>query len=174
MIPAEKSLVIIRKATCWDLPKIVSLYQLLDTAYTHEPAGKVAEDVLWERLMQDQRQHLLVAEVAGGVLGTLTVIVIPNIGHGGCPWAAIENFVVEEACRGIGIGTKLMEAATKLCQDYGCYKIVLSSNLARQQSHEFYRHLGWQQSHIGFSIAVPQEPAGIGDGMSKQNKLQTE
>ncbi|MBP2636842.1 MAG: N-acetyltransferase [Firmicutes bacterium] len=172
MITEEKNMVLIRKATCWDLPKILSLYQLLDTAYDHEPASKVAEDVVWEKLMQDPRQHLLVAEVAGGVLGTLTVIIIPNIGHDGCPWAAIENFVVEEACRGTGIGKKLMDAATKLCQDYGCYKIVLSSNLARQQSHEFYRHLGWQQSHIGFSIAMPQEPVDSCNGKSKQGKKQ--
>ncbi|WP_094604131.1 hypothetical protein SPSIL_045800 [Sporomusa silvacetica DSM 10669] len=146
----------IRKAKCWDLPKVLLLYQEFELAYHHNPGSEKAEDVIWERLLQDPRQHLLVAEVAGSVIGTLTVIVIPNIGHGGYPWAAIENVVVEAPYRSAGIGRNLMESAAKLCQDYGCYKIVLSSNLARQQAHAFYRRLGWQQTHIGFSIALPE------------------
>lgn len=152
----QKNSITIRKAKRWDLSKVLSLYQEFESAYHHNPGSEKAEDVVWERLLQDSRQHLLVAEVAGSVIGTLTVIVVPNIGHGGCPWAAIENVVVEAPYRNAGIGTKLMESATKLCHDYGCYKVVLSSNLARQQSHAFYRRLGWRQTHIGFSIALPE------------------
>jgi len=151
-----KENVTIRAAKRWDLPKVLLLYQEFGGAYQRELSSETAEGVVWERLMQGSRQHLLVAEVAGCVLGTLTVIVIPNIGHGGCPWAAIENVVVEEAYRSAGIGTKLMERATKLCRNYGCYKIVLSSNLVRQQSHAFYRRLGWQQTHLGFTITLPE------------------
>ncbi|SDF69548.1 GNAT family N-acetyltransferase [Sporolituus thermophilus] len=139
---------IIRPAAEGDLPAIFALYGELAKAYDQKDDSGEA----WREAWQDKRQHILVAERDGEIVGTLTCIVIPNLGHGGQPWAALTNVVVAAAHRGQGIGTALMAEASRLAKAANCYKIVLSSNLVRTEAHEFYRRLGWRQTHIGFSL----------------------
>ncbi len=80
------------------------------------------------------------------------MIVVPNLGHGGKPWAAVENVVVAEEYRGRCVGGRLMAAAGDLGREAGCYKLVLASNLDREGAHAFYRRLGWRHTHAGFSL----------------------
>lgn len=134
-----------------DLGQILALYRLLDGPYAAAEAA-MTEQAARRTLADDPRQHLLVAETDGRVVGTATVVVVPNVGHGGKPWAAVENVVVAEECRGRGVGVRLMIAAGDLSRGAGCYKLVLSSNLSREEAHAFYRRLGWRQSHVGFSL----------------------
>ncbi|HWQ61547.1 MAG TPA: GNAT family N-acetyltransferase [Negativicutes bacterium] len=141
----------IRRAGQNDLGRVLALYRLLDGPYAAEERA-VTEQEAWQTLRDDPRQQLLVAETDGRVVGTATVIVVPNIGHGRKPWAAVENVVVAEECRGRGVGIRLMIAAGNLSREAGCYKLVLSSNLARDEAHAFYSSLGWRQTHVGFSL----------------------
>lgn len=140
-----------RSAVKDDMAQIVALYNLLAGPYAGAASGLSADEA-WQILTGDLRQHVLVAEAGGLIIGTATLIVIPNIGHGGYPWAAVENVVVAEGYRGCGVGSGLMAAIGNLGRELGCYKFVLSSNLARPEAHAFYRRLGWRQSHLGFSL----------------------
>lgn len=144
---------IIRQARETDLPVILRLYQDLAGLY----AGVHAVDAeecrsAWQRICADTRQYLLVAEVDDVVIGTLNLTIIPNLGHGGQPWAAIDNVIVSAECRGQGIGVTMLEEAGNIARQQRCYKIILSSNLVREKAHEFYRKLGWKETHIGFSL----------------------
>lgn len=141
----------VRSAVKNDLAQILSLYRLLAGPYAGERAS-LSADAAWQILAGDPRQHVLVAEAEGQIVGTATLIVIPNIGHGGYPWATVENVVVAPEYRGCGVGTSLMAAVGSLGRELDCYKLVLSSNLARPEAHEFYRRLGWRQTHMGFSL----------------------
>jgi GNAT superfamily N-acetyltransferase len=94
----------------------------------------------------------LVGEQDGEIVGTATLVLVPNLGHQGKPWAAVENVVVRSSRRGRSLGTALMSEASRIARSHGCYKIVVTSNLVRQRAHEFYRRLGWQQTHAGFSL----------------------
>lgn len=143
--------VAVRRAGRDDLGQVLALYRLLDGPYAIEDKAGAEEDA-WRTLRSDPRQHVLVAAADGRVVGTATVIVVPNLGHRGAPWAAVENVVVAEEWRGREIGIRLMAAVGDLSREAGCYKLVLSSNLARADAHAFYVRLGWRQSHIGFSL----------------------
>lgn len=145
----------IRPAVIEDFPVILGLYGDLAKAYADGERQQSSEpDPVWQECLNDKRQHILVAEVDGEVIGTLTCIIVPNLGHGSQPWAAVTNVVVNGSLRGGGIGTKLLAEAGTIARRENCYKIVLSSNLLRTEAHEFYRRLGWQQSHIGFSLGL--------------------
>ena len=145
---------VIRLATVDDLPAILALYSDLDAAYGSTPdEGGVDDLELWRQVMADTRQQVLVGEQAGEIVGTVNLIIVPNLGHRGKPWAAVENVVVRGERRGQGLGTALMSEASRIARSRGCYKMVLTSNVARQQAHQFYRRLGWQQTHAGFSLA---------------------
>jgi GNAT superfamily N-acetyltransferase len=147
--------VIVRKADKADAPAIFTLYGALEAAYG-EHGDKSGQDYVqaWDEVAGDKRQHILVAETEGTVVGTVILVVVPNLGHHGQPWASVTNLAVAEAGRGQGIGTQLLAEAGRIAREHNCYKIVLSTNLVREQAHEFYRKLGWRQSHIGFSLEL--------------------
>jgi len=144
----------IRNARETDMADVLKLYQELEGVYNEqaEPRAMRLPDTAWALVSSDTRQHLLVAEAAGEIVGTLTLIVIPNLGHHGKPWGAIENVVVGNDHRGNGVGKALMGEASKKARELDCYKLILSSNLVRTQAHDFYRRLGWEETHIGFSL----------------------
>lgn len=146
---------IIRKARPAELPQILNLYQDLAGVYGAADAPDISKyQDTWQQICRDERQHLLVAEIDGEIAGTLNLTVLPNLGHGGQPWAAIDNVAVAASQRSQGIGAELVAEAGRIAKEHNCYKIVLSSNLARERAHDFYRRLGWKQTHIGFSLEL--------------------
>ena len=40
----------------------------------------------------------------------------------------------------------------------GCYKLTLSSNIARANAHEFYRSLGFEQHGLSFRMSLGPPP----------------
>lgn len=148
--------ILIRPAREGDLAGLLELYRELEGAYgvpagAGEPAlGEYR--ILFRAILADQNQVILVAESEGVPVGTVTLVVVPNLGHRGCPWAALDNLVVRPDSRGRGLGTALVEAASNLARRRGCYKLVLSSNIRRTDAHRFYRRLGWRLTHLGFEI----------------------
>ena len=146
---------VIRPAQAADLSAVFDLYRELEGVYGPEESGEVAaRDILWEKVAADTRQQVLVAEEAGRVVGTLTVVIVPNLGHRGRPWAAVENVVVASAARGRGVGRALMERAADMARANGCYKLTLTSNEKRPEAHRFYENLGWRRTHAGFSVEL--------------------
>lgn len=144
---------IVRPAAISDLPDIMSLYRDLEGAYSHNSNESIADQTkLWEQVSADPRQHILVGVKDRRIIGTLTVVIIPNLGHRGSPWAAVENVVVDGNFRGRSAGTRLMAEAGRIAREHGCYKIVLTSNLSRRNAHNFYSRLGWRMTHAGFSL----------------------
>ena len=146
---------IIRRAVEDDLSEILALYKELTGIYSDvNSEDPEAAKSRWQAVCADDRQHVLAAEVDGKIVGTLNLTIVPNLGHGGQPWAAIDNVVVSASQRGQGIGETLIAEAGKIAKARNCYKIILSSNLARTRAHDFYRRLGWKESHIGFSMEL--------------------
>ena len=46
----------------------------------------------------------------------------------------------------------MMEFAMEFARQQGCYKLTLSSNLARGDAHAFYRSLGFEQHGLSFQV----------------------
>lgn len=148
---------VIRKANATELPRILELYQELAGIYGNSDTLDIRSyQELWRQILHDDRQYLLVADIDGEIAGTLNLTVLPNLGHGGQPWAAIDNVAVAANRRSQGIGAQLVAEAGRIAKERGCYKIVLSSNMARERAHDFYRRLGWKQTHLGFSLELSE------------------
>lgn len=76
------------------------------------------------------------------IVGTLILLIVPNLTHGGRAWAQIENVVVDRTMRRHGIGRKLVTAAIAHAQEQGCYKVQLISGTKPEQL-AFYRAIGF-------------------------------
>ena len=144
----------VRDALPGDLNRLLELYNLLEGPYSdgHALAATEAED-LYTKILLDSNQHPLVAEDYEEIVGTLVVAILPNLAHGGAPYAVVENVVVDEEYRGEGVGKALMREAVERARRAGAYKLALCSNLDRQEAHAFYSSLGMKQTHAGFEVA---------------------
>jgi len=59
--------------------------------------------------------------------------------------------VVDESCRGTGIGSSLLEKASDIARLSGCKKIELDSGFPREKAHKFYEKLGFEKRAYLFS-----------------------
>ncbi len=142
-----------RTAVDADIPILLDLYaQLLD----NKPSGSVKETGMpqWAReaLLGFKGSHsrLYVLEDEGKVVGTLVLVLVPGLAHGGRPWAEVEHVVITDTVRGKGYGKLLMEHAERLAKAANCYKLQLMSSNYRTAAHGFYEGIGYKQVAKGF------------------------
>ena len=55
----------------------------------------------------------------------------------------VAGLVVDEKCRGRGIGRALMGRAESWAREHGCAMVSLRSNVIRSEAHAFYQGLGY-------------------------------
>jgi len=146
----------IRAATESDIPKVLELYrQLTITTSPAELHASINFDNYKRAFAQIQTftgYELLVAEEDGEVVGTMVLLIVPNLSHAALPWAVIENMVVDESYRRKGIGKQLMDYAAVRAKEAGCYKVQLLSNKRRGEAHQFYESIGYKATADGFRM----------------------
>lgn len=141
----------IRRATEADIPAIVAL--LADDALgaTRETPDDLSPyRTSYERLAADPNQHLVVAESADRVVGTLQLTVIPGLSRRGATRSIIEAVRVHSEERGSGLGTRLIEWAVGESRALGVQLVQLTSDATRVDAHRFYERIGFEASHLGF------------------------
>jgi ribosomal protein S18 acetylase RimI-like enzyme len=145
---------IIRKAIRQDLPRILELYEELT-----EEKQDISPDTLdrvFNQINSMPGYEFLVAEKDGVILGTLYFQIVPNLTHNARPWAFVENVVVDSRYRREGIGRLLMDYVISRARQAGCHKVQLHSSKKRQEAHQFYRSLGFDDSAMGFRLYLHQ------------------
>ncbi len=81
-------------------------------------------------------------------MGTIVLLVIPNLSHNGTPWAFLENLIVTEKHRRRGLGRMLLEHAVGLARKSGCHMVELCSDVRRKEAHKLYGSMGFEaQAH---------------------------
>ena len=136
----------VRYAVPGDFEQLDQLLELLVDPSERRPAGRAA----FLRILADERRAVLVAARGTRLVGTLDLIVIDNVTHGGAPWAAVENVVVDSSERRTGIASALMQSAFALAIGAGCYKLQLLSGARRPDAHGLYESVGMDAPVRGF------------------------
>lgn len=137
----------VRRARPADGEALVRLLSQLHPTYPPDPA---AADEVIEAASQDPCRALLVATVDDEAVGTADLVMVPNMTHGGRPWAVVENVVIDEPWRGQGIGRALMDEIDVLTRAAGCYMVQLVSLDHRHGAHAFYTSIGYASNARGF------------------------
>ena len=70
----------------------------------------------------------------------------------------IPELVVLEKYQNHGIGKKLINSCIALAKQKKCHRIRLESGNQRKESHEFYKHLGFEQSAFSFTLNLDLGP----------------
>lgn len=127
-----------REARPDDLPHLLRLYRQLHPADADpdDAAGVLAQ------ILATPGLHLFVLEVAGTVVATTYLAVVPNLTRGASPYAVVENVVVDESLRRTGLGTQVMASTLAAAWAAGCYKVMLLTGSRNPATHAFYRACG--------------------------------
>jgi GNAT superfamily N-acetyltransferase len=133
----------IREAQPSDLDALEELYRFHIEEAPPPPADGAALRRTFGRILADGNYHLLVGENDGAVVSSVTCVVVPNLTHGGRPWAVIENVVTRSGERGRGHASALMERACGIAREAGCYKAMLLTGSKKQSTLDFYARCGF-------------------------------
>ena len=144
--------VVIRNAEERDLERIVELYaQLGPSGDAPEPGGRQQSLEALAKIKAHKGVRLLVLEADGRVEGSVVLVIVPNLTHGGRPWAVIEHMVIDESCRGSGLGRLLLRRVEEIVVETGCYKLqFLSAWRRKDDAHHFYEAMGYESPARGF------------------------
>ncbi len=133
----------IRKMQKKDLPQIQKLYKDLI------PEG-VSMDTLEQHFdaIAELPQYFLAVAVKGEkVLGSTMGIVCIALD---APFLVVENVIVDNGCRGQGIGRQIFDALDRYAIEHNCEYAILVSSGFRKQAHKFYEAMGYTDDVRGF------------------------
>ena len=146
---------LIRRAEASDVAAIVAMLADDPLGATREsPDDLTPYLAAHTRLAADPNQHLVVAERAGKVVGTLQLTLIPGLSRRAATRSLIEGVRVHADERGSGLGTLLIEWAVETSRAEGCELVQLTSDATREDAHRFYERLGFVASHVGFKLQL--------------------
>ncbi|HZR84179.1 MAG TPA: GNAT family N-acetyltransferase [Candidatus Binatia bacterium] len=151
----EPEAVAIRRARASDLASIVGLYAEDAIGATRERPGSPLPEAYaraFAEIDRDPSHALVVAELAGEVVGTLQLTLLPNLTFEGGKRALVEAVHVAARHRGRRIGEELMRWAIERARAAGCRLVQLTTDARRTDAKRFYERLGFVPSHVGMKL----------------------
>jgi GNAT superfamily N-acetyltransferase len=134
----------VRDLEAGDLEALLQLYRQLQ--HEDEPAPLERAKALWETIRADPAQIYMGGFVADELVSACCAVIVPNLTRGGRPYAVIENVVTDAHWRRKGVGREVLGTLVARCWQRGCYKVTLTSGLARGGAHEFYENVGFDRN----------------------------
>jgi len=100
-----------------------------------------------QRVIDCEACTLILAKVDGKLVGCTTLAVYP------CPTgikAWIEDVVVDESARGMGIGKSLTLKAIEVAKEAGAKSVNLTSRPSREAANKLYQRVGFKLRETNF------------------------
>ena len=133
----------VRNARPEDLGGLMQLYRSFPS-YSPEYDAAAALPV-WESIQAHPGLTVVVAEADGMLVGSATLVVVPNLTYRGQPWAVVENIVTHPEYRERGLGRRLLGYATARAWEAGCYKVGLAAGSKQEPTQHFYEGVGFRR-----------------------------
>lgn len=149
---------IFRKATESDILAIVEMI-------ADDKLGKTREDFqlplpdsyynAFKSINADNNQELIVVENEDSeIIGTFQLSYIQYLTYQGGVRTQIEAVRIKRGYRGTGLGTKMFEWAIKRTKERGAHLLQLTTDKKRPEALNFYKKLGFVNSHEGMKIHI--------------------
>ncbi|HBS57985.1 MAG TPA: GNAT family N-acetyltransferase [Firmicutes bacterium] len=139
---------IIRKCLPSDIDALLGLLRLLfaieaDFSFAPEKQRRGLEMLL----RKETDCCLLVAELDDKVIGMCSAQLLISTAAGGFK-ALVEDMVVAEGYRGLGIGRRLLTALEDWARSQGVKRLDLLADFHNLPALEFYAHLRWARTDL--------------------------
>ncbi len=127
-----------------DLHELGTLYEeLIDKKTNFE---KLLEN--YENLIDNGQYFLIGAKSEGKLVGSLMGIKCYDLVGECYPFMVVENVIVSESQRGMGIGRKLFERIEEIATENDCSYIFFVSSDYRDGAHKFYESIGYTKDKV--------------------------
>ena len=112
--------------------------------------GSSSREALDARFAELQRNPDVLIQVAEDVesnqiVATGTVLIEPKFIHSCGKVGHIEDVVVDQSCRGTGLGKRLVEELVRWAESQGCYKVILD---CAEDNAGFYTKCGLGRKEV--------------------------
>jgi GNAT superfamily N-acetyltransferase len=129
-----------------DIPRLAELLGFLFRQESDFKADPRKQTAGLRLILRDTRRGKIFTVRHGGtVIGMLTLLFTVSTAEGG-PAAWLEDFILDPAWRGKGIGTKLIEHAIAYARQKGIKRITLLTDRTNVRASRLYRRWGFQGS----------------------------
>jgi GNAT superfamily N-acetyltransferase len=142
----------VRPARRGDLPGVLRL-QSPSRALGSDQISET-QQLTWAQMLGTDGMTVYVAVAGEEVVGTATLLVMPNLGYDCHPSALVEAMVVAVSHRRGGVGRMLVTRLLSDARAASCRKVQLLSHKrhAHDGAHAFYRSLGFAPEAEGFRL----------------------
>jgi GNAT superfamily N-acetyltransferase len=148
--------VVLRRARAGDVAAIVDLLAADQLGATRDGVNSAADLAAYQeafRAIDADPAHLLVVAQAGQrLVATMQLSFLPGLARRGALRAQIEAVRVDSACRGQGLGARMIGWAIDEARRRGCGLVQLTTDKSRADAHRFYQRLGFAASHEGMKL----------------------
>ena len=96
----------------------------------------------YEAIKQKQDHAIFVGEQDGQVVALLHLYERPAFDKP--PEVIVQALVVDQNCRGTGVGKAMMNIAERWALDRGFSSVALRSSVSRSDAHAFYNRIGYK------------------------------
>ena len=142
---------LIRESSSKDISTILELLYDLGRPNPQGDSDIEKFSKLITKYVEDSDKTILVAELDDmKIVGIVSVIFLPRLNHSTLEMY-IPELVVFEKYQNQGIGKTLVNSCIVLAKEKKCHRIRLESGNIRKESHQFYMHLGFEQSALSFT-----------------------
>ncbi len=141
----------IREASDKDIPIILGLlYDLGRPKPQKDSDVDTFRKLITKYLTDSDKQILVVVLDDVKIIGMVSMVFLPRLNRTTLEMY-IPELVVLEKYHNQGIGKKLINSCIALAKEKRCHRIRLESGNQRKESHQFYKHLGFEQSALSFT-----------------------
>ena len=142
----------IREASTNDIPIILGLLYDLRRPKPQKDSDVETFRKLVSKYVKDSDKTILVAELDGmKIIGMVSVMYLPRLNQSTLE-IYIPELIVLQKYQNRGIGKKLINFCITLAKKKKCHRIRLESGNQRKDSHEFYKHMGFEQHALSFTL----------------------
>lgn len=128
-------------------------YKLLEQLWPGKELNRLELFKVFERGITSDHDVLLCAVLEKKIIGFCAFAIVNNLWQEGSI-SYVYAMVVDEAYRGKGYGSKLIEEVIVKSKQLGMKRVELDSGFQREKAHQFYAKLGFEKRAFLFSYII--------------------
>ena len=141
----------IKEASEKDIPIVLGLLYELGRPKPQKDSDVDSFRKLVKKYFIDSDKQIRVAILDDTkIVGMVSMMFLSRLNRD-TPEMYIPELIVIEKYQNQGIGKKLINSCISLAKENHCHRIRLESGNQRKESHQFYKHLGFDQSALSFT-----------------------
>jgi GNAT superfamily N-acetyltransferase len=133
-----------------ELSDFEEVIELLEQLWPDKELNRNALLKVFSTCVRSPDNMYLCAEIDGNMIGFCSLVIRENLRVEGLV-AHIDELIIDERHRRMGLGAGLLEAAVAAAKKRGCKIVELDSAFYREEAHKFYSKEGFEKRAYLFS-----------------------